>query len=216
MMQILKKNGPPCVSQIRVSNEDIMAKKIFGFKPIETVWNGYRFRSRTEARWAVFFTHLNMPFEYEKEGFRLEDGTFYLPDFWLPDLSMWLEIKGAPPSDDEITKAELLCSGNGNPVGIFHGLPGENQGIVIANSIFGCGGGRIRFDDVDWGTTTGGKLGLALWLKSERILNEDIVICDDRWLTITRFNEQYFPSGPFVESASIAARSARFEFGQKP
>ena len=38
-------------------------------KPIETYYNGYRFRSRLEARWAVFFDALGVPYEYEPEGF---------------------------------------------------------------------------------------------------------------------------------------------------
>lgn len=63
-------------------------------KAIETIYRGYRFRSRLEARWAVFFDAVGLPFEYEKEGFTLDDGTRYLPDFWLPSLKMWIEIKG--------------------------------------------------------------------------------------------------------------------------
>lgn len=38
-------------------------------KAIETFYAGYRFRSRLEARWAVFSATLGVPFEYEKEGF---------------------------------------------------------------------------------------------------------------------------------------------------
>ena len=33
--------------------------------PIETVYNGYRFRSRLEARWAVFFDEAAIPYEYK-------------------------------------------------------------------------------------------------------------------------------------------------------
>ena len=50
-------------------------------KPIETVYNGYRFRSRLEARWAVFFDALKVNYEYEPEGFELPSGNYYLPDF---------------------------------------------------------------------------------------------------------------------------------------
>lgn len=50
-------------------------------KPIETIYNGYRFRSRLEARWAVFFDRLGVKYEYEPEGFHLPDGSNYLPDF---------------------------------------------------------------------------------------------------------------------------------------
>jgi hypothetical protein len=50
-------------------------------KPIETIYNGYRFRSRLEARWAVFFDALGVEYEYEPEGFELPNGGRYLPDF---------------------------------------------------------------------------------------------------------------------------------------
>lgn len=50
-------------------------------KPIETIYNSYRFRSRLEARWAVFFNALGVEFEYEPEGFVLPSGKYYLPDF---------------------------------------------------------------------------------------------------------------------------------------
>lgn len=52
-------------------------------KAIETIYRGYRFRSRLEARWAIFFDAMGEPWEYEKEGFDLK-GVRYLPDFWLP------------------------------------------------------------------------------------------------------------------------------------
>jgi hypothetical protein len=61
-------------------------------QPIETAAYGYRFRSRLEARWAVFFTTLGLRWDYEREGFTI-DGTRYLPDFWLPQVCMWAEVK---------------------------------------------------------------------------------------------------------------------------
>lgn len=61
-------------------------------KPIETFYNGYRFRSRLEARWAVFMSTLFVPFQYEVEGFQMGNRR-YLPDFWLEDQKAWLEIK---------------------------------------------------------------------------------------------------------------------------
>lgn len=67
-------------------------------KPIETTWRGYAFRSRLEARWAVFFERLGVRWEYEPEGFQLEDGTRYLPDFrvWSPQGEpIWYEVKPA-------------------------------------------------------------------------------------------------------------------------
>lgn len=62
-------------------------------KPIETEYQGYKFRSRLEARWAVFLDAAGIKYEYEKEGFELGDAGRYLPDFYLPDIKTWLEIK---------------------------------------------------------------------------------------------------------------------------
>jgi len=77
-------------------------------KAIETIYNNYRFRSRLEARWAVFFDTLGIRYVYEKEGYELE-GIWYLPDFWLPAQEMWVEIKGDKPTEKEVEKALLLC-----------------------------------------------------------------------------------------------------------
>lgn len=65
-------------------------------KAIETVYNGYRFRSRLEARWAVFFDSAGIRYQYEAEGFEVEgcDGPIrYLPDFYLPDFGVYCEVK---------------------------------------------------------------------------------------------------------------------------
>lgn len=64
-------------------------------KAIETVYKGLRFRSRLEARWAVFFDTAHITYEYEQEGFELPDGTRYLPDFYLPEYDWYVEVK--PP-----------------------------------------------------------------------------------------------------------------------
>jgi hypothetical protein len=61
-------------------------------KPIETHYRGYRFRSRLEARWAVFFDRCGIEWTYEDQGFDL-NGTPYLPDFWLPKWATFVEIK---------------------------------------------------------------------------------------------------------------------------
>lgn len=62
---------------------------------IETLFKGYRFRSLLEARWAVFFDSLGIPWEYEAQGFDLA-GKWYLPDFWLPEQKLFVEIKPNP------------------------------------------------------------------------------------------------------------------------
>lgn len=85
-------------------------------KPIETSYKGCLFRSRLEARWAVFFDAIGTKWEYEKEGFELGNGERYLPDFWLPDIGtgIWFEVKGEPPTLKEINKLVKLCEGTDN------------------------------------------------------------------------------------------------------
>ena len=66
-------------------------------KAIETEYNGYKFRSRLEAKWAVFFDAMNISYEYEPEGFVLSNGAKYLPDFYLPLFKMYVEVKPETP-----------------------------------------------------------------------------------------------------------------------
>ena len=73
-------------------------------RAIQTAYRGFLFRSRLEARWAVFFDALGVEYDYEPEGFDL-DGTPYLPDFWLKTVSMWGEVKAAPFTPEEDRKA---------------------------------------------------------------------------------------------------------------
>jgi hypothetical protein len=67
-------------------------------KVIQTRYKGYHFRSRLEARWAVFFDVAKIKWEYEPEGY-VVDGTPYLPDFYLPELCCYFEVKGQPEYD---------------------------------------------------------------------------------------------------------------------
>lgn len=91
---------------------------------IETIYNGYRFRSRLEARWAVFFDEMKVKYKYEVEGFNL-DNTRYLPDFYLPEHKLWIEVKPEKPSEKEVRIARQLKSKVGADVhvGILFGEP---------------------------------------------------------------------------------------------
>ena len=100
-------------------------------KAIETRYRGYRFRSRTEARWAVFLDALCEPWEYEKQGYALSDGSAYLVDFFLPRQDCYLEIKGAKPTEREIERASLLAQGNDVAVVLFHGCPLDQVGTYF-------------------------------------------------------------------------------------
>lgn len=57
-------------------------------KAIQTKYNGYYFRSRLEARWAVFFDTLGIKYYYEHEGYEI-DGEAYLPDFQIPSFDIY-------------------------------------------------------------------------------------------------------------------------------
>lgn len=63
-------------------------------KSIPTRHAGILFRSRLEARWAVFFDHLSLKWEYETQGFTV-DGEPYLPDFLVFGAlgNIWAEVK---------------------------------------------------------------------------------------------------------------------------
>lgn len=98
---------------------------------IETWFDGIHFRSRTEARWAVFFKSSGLRYEYEKEGHDLGGGVWYLPDFWLPDLGRWFEVKGQRPSRDEIEKCRALAYESGSEVLLAVGTPDPESEQII-------------------------------------------------------------------------------------
>lgn len=88
-------------------------------QPIETLYEGVRFRSRLEARWAVFFDRLGIKWHYEHEGYETPFGR-YLPDFWLPNVylrhkdqkGVLLEIKPAGWHDDRFEVEKYTTVGS--------------------------------------------------------------------------------------------------------
>lgn len=155
-------------------------------KPIETYYNGYRFRSRLEARWAVFFDSGHIPYEYEPEGYRLQDGTLYLPDFYLPELSMHVEVKR--DTADGIEEVKNKCANAitwGGPIQrilILSNIPegkSPDGGIwhfpVIYWSAYGVVWGWFFFHD-DWSTQerhVGGNISAASYPASNWYLFSD-------------------------------------------
>lgn len=89
--------------------------------PIETEYGGHRFRSRLEARWAVFFDALGIDFAYETEGTLLPSGKKYLPDFkvrchrivgddlyGIEPFDLWIEVKGEMSERDSEKILEFM------------------------------------------------------------------------------------------------------------
>lgn len=61
---------------------------------VPTEYAGITFRSRLEADWAATLDASNIKWAYEPETITLPSGTVYIPDFWLPELGTWIEVKG--------------------------------------------------------------------------------------------------------------------------
>ena len=99
-------------------------------KAIETEYKGYRFRSRLEARWAVFFDAAHIQYDYEIEGYEIGDGERYLPDFYLPEFQIFVEIKPKGLTREEQNKALEKCSKlrtvSGKAILIKFGDPAED------------------------------------------------------------------------------------------
>ena len=101
-------------------------------KVIETEYKGYRFRSRLEAKWAVFFDACGVEWEYEPEGYDLGDGIRYLPDFLLHGVTfnhsdklencdLYVEVKGKMTASDAEKIRRFHAAGM--PILVVGGLP---------------------------------------------------------------------------------------------
>lgn len=103
---------------------------------IPTKYRGISFRSRLEARWAIFFDVLGIKYDYEPEAFEL-DGYCYLPDFWLLEQKIFYECKPEWPTDDEQAKASRLSEFTNRRVCISVGTPrvydfiGEEPAVML-------------------------------------------------------------------------------------
>ncbi len=95
-----------------------------GYAPQPTVYQGLLFRSRLEAKYAYFFDKLGLEWRYETEFFSTRHG-YYLPDFYLPALNAWVEVKGTLPTQTEIDKLADVVKETGRPGLVLSGtLPG--------------------------------------------------------------------------------------------
>ncbi len=156
-------------------------------KAIETRYHGCRFRSRLEARWAVWMDRLGIAWHYELQGFDL-GGTAHLPDFWLPFPDggshpdgipplpgFWLEVKPGPLSDRERSLFERLARHTRHTVCAFAGdpWPGEfalyefravaGSRVLFPNMCGGCGGsGFFPYASSGWLTWRGAETPVAI------------------------------------------------------
>ncbi len=203
-------------------------------KPIETRYKGYRFRSRNEARWAVFFDHMKLKWEYEYEGYRLSNRVCYLPDFYLPDLECYVEVKpvvnsGPLVTADDINKASVLATDSDKAVIVCKGSPRcRPRGHWLF--FFWCSEVRLLY--CVWGECPHchslgvlAFVGLQLELGFEkRNINIDGLGRDPDFVCFfclgaqcpnsMEFGTKASPNTPKLLAAYEAARSARFEYGE--
>lgn len=101
-----------------------------------------KFRSRLEARVAVFLDALDIKYLYEPEGYSLSDGTLYLPDFYLPVSKQFIEVKGIMTAKDE-HKIEQALEDGLDVVTIYSDFSFECAELGSRPIIDGV-------DDIDW------------------------------------------------------------------
>ncbi len=168
-------------------------------KPIETRYAGCRFRSRLEARWALFFDRADIGWQYEPQGFNI-DGRSYLPDFRLTSCGTWVEVKGQLSAAD---RAFLERAATQLPV---DNGPGERgPGLIIVGEIppipTAGASGIPDFTWGDWGFGNYHKNGRPWWQLGGAIPPRAGFCLDE-------------PMPSWIAAAYAAARSARFEHGE--
>jgi hypothetical protein len=92
-------------------------------RAIPTRYKGCLFRSRNEARWAVFFETIGIRWTHEAEGFHIPNYSGYLPDFYVEPWRSWVEIKSGDPSPEERAKCRLLSDTTNQFVLLLAGEP---------------------------------------------------------------------------------------------
>jgi hypothetical protein len=108
-------------------------------KAIPTQYRNLEFRSRLEARWAVWFDEMLIPWTYEPEGF-IVDGVAYLPDFYVTSINkgVFVEIKpkGIDGNEKELALNRVKAFNGkllliiGNPMlGEYSCTIGDNDGL---------------------------------------------------------------------------------------
>lgn len=194
-------------------------------KVISTEYKGYLFRSRLEARWAVFFDYMGIRYEYEPEGIVLSDGTYYLPDFYLPEFHCYFEVKRNGIQDTPEGREAIRRIRNGADelewAGIiaFGDPMDDNLGIYCQESNDGSAG------NYDGPVTFGIHPVLykpylfAEWDRRDRVFYDSFGE-EMKVIPMETGDHGTYTYGDFVTgrvlAARKAARQARFEHGEKP
>jgi hypothetical protein len=173
---------------------------------ISTQYKGYKFRSRLEARWAVFFDALDVKYVYEKEGFDLGELGRYLPDFWLPHVTLrsnltpglWAEVKPAYPDKTEESKYHAMAEMTGSPLVLLCGEEVKNASFFEFTGSWDTEMVFLQCTDRRCGH-----------IRVEYGLESTYQVC-------SKCNNTATSSTQALDRAIKAARSARFEHGEQP
>lgn len=92
--------------------------------------NGYKLRSYTELMWARLMDAVDIFYLYEPHLLQVE-GCKYLPDFYLPESDLYLEVKGTYPTDAEKAKAFQVLERTGRPVIFLVARPQSDAGGMM-------------------------------------------------------------------------------------
>jgi hypothetical protein len=143
---------------------------------LPTYWHGTTFRSRLEARWAIFFDALGLRWQYEPEGYALPAGN-YLPDFFLPEIDAWIEVKPEGWNEQAEKLAMQLSDATGFPAFVAYGFPdpsrvglGGPEGDEYSNGSFIAVG--PEFWDMHYAFTVCGRCGepgIAFEARGDRV-----------------------------------------------
>jgi hypothetical protein len=110
-------------------------------QPIQTRYGGHLFRSRLEARWAVFLDQWGLAWSYEAEGYAVAGHGAYLPDFYIPGLhgGVYLEVKPADyaPGKADVALWQAFSAGIGKPLMFCPGPPSPR--VYIGTRVNGAG-----------------------------------------------------------------------------
>ena len=195
-------------------------------KAIQTEYKGYLFRSRLEARWAVFFDCLGIEWEYEPEGIVLSNGNYYLPDFYLITFHCYFEVKRkgirneregieaiAKISDGMDTEswAGLICFGD----------PMDDELILFCQETDDGGGGEYLEGNVTIGIHPEYNKPYIFAYDDGRerafmtSFDEDYEVIPVETTEYGKYNYEDFVNQR-VLNARRKARQARFEFGETP
>jgi hypothetical protein len=178
-------------------------------KAISTRYNGYLMRSRLEARWATFFDALDIKWEYETEGFQF-DGYSYLPDFYLPGLGIWCEIKGVLDGSKALELANAFRL-NDKAICVVVGTPGDEKIYFYGWDTCENGSGAYEDNDSKWMIATNGKATLNVHPKDHTIYSDSECSIYLPLLNMPESSISYYQ----IKRAILTARSARFEHGDR-